>query len=124
VVVGDLPLRRPVDLRVVADLGGRSTASIPLRLEAPVRPRALRRPVLRGAAVVGGVLRCEAGRWTGTRPFEVARRWMRDGRPLPDATASTLRVRAVDRGSAIACRVEVAGPGGRASATSRAATIR
>lgn len=62
-------------------------------------------PVVSGDRSVGGVLTAEAGEWTPGTTFTY--RWLRDGVAIAGATASTYRLTADDRGTAIT--VEVTG---------------
>lgn len=107
--VDQLPTGVAPDIRVVVESG---TTSRSVELEDPIAPQPIRAPVVRGNASVGGTLTCDLGRWTGTRPFEVARAWLLDGRPISGATARALRVRVVDADGLIACRIRVSAPGG------------
>ena len=63
-------------------------------------------PVLRGTAQVGETLTASQGAWSvlGTRrSFQ----WLRDGKEIPGATASTYVLGAADRGARLAARVTI-----------------
>jgi len=90
----------------------------------PAAPRNMHRPTLRGTPVVGGVLRCSPGTWSGGRPIVVSYRWLRNAHVLPGEHTQSRTLRAVDRGRSIACRVWAANAGGAAAATSKAVHVK
>ena len=107
-----LPVGRSVDVRIeVEAVGGSARTS----LATPQIPAPLSLPHL---VVRGDAVRCLLGRWTGTRPFAIARQWRSDGRAIPGATAATLALSQAT--GDVTCRVTVSGPGGIARATSQA----
>jgi hypothetical protein len=67
-------------------------------------------------------LRCNRGTWTGKPRF--AYRWLRDGKPIEDATNPTYRVRERDVRRLIACRVRARNASGLTRATSDAVLVR
>ncbi len=91
---------------------------------APTAPDNLRRPALRGTAVVGHVLTCRHGEWTGARPIVFSYRWLRGTKVLAGDVVSTRRLGAADRGRLVACRVWAGNAGGATSATSAAVRVR
>lgn len=78
-------------------------------------------PRIRGTAAPGRTVRATRGAWTA-RPARLRYRWLRDGRPIPGATASTYLVRRSDDGSRLRVRVRAERPGhldGTARSTTR-----
>jgi len=65
------------------------------------------RPAVTGTAVVGQVLTCTDGTWTGANSY--TREWRRDGEAISGATAMTYTVTAADPGQRITCAVLAAG---------------
>jgi hypothetical protein len=80
-------------------------------------PRFVRKPGLRRD---GGTLRCSPGTYRYAKSRVV--RWLRDGKVVP-GTGQSRAIRTADAGHALRCRVEVRGPGGRATATSIAVRV-
>ena len=91
---------------------------------APTAPRNVRGPALRGTPVVGGILTCRPGEWTGARPIVFSYRWLRGNRVLAGQVASTRRLGAADRRRLVACRVWAGNAGGATSATSAPVRVR
>jgi hypothetical protein len=87
-------------------------------------PRNVVRPVLRGTAVVGSVLTCRPGSWTGAGPIVFSYRWLRGTRVLAHTVGSARRLGARDRGRTTACRVWAGNAGGATQATSKALRVR
>ncbi len=117
-IVPNLTIDRQIDLRIaVTGATTLATTTAPLQLAQPLPPTRSGRVQLRGSGVVGTVLHCDLGQWRGTRPLVVTRAWTRDGVVIVGAVDSTLRLRSADAGHAIACRLGVSGPGGRARQT-------
>jgi hypothetical protein len=77
-------------------------------------------PATSGQPIPGGTLSCSSGFWlTGTLvvpTFSYA--WLRDGKPIRGAVASTRRVRFSDAGHVLSCRVTASDAAGSASAAS------
>ncbi|MBJ7334789.1 MAG: hypothetical protein JHD05_09275, partial [Thermoleophilia bacterium] len=117
VVTDGLPVDHNLDVRIATATGDVIAATERIQLAEPAAPKAVSAAQLRGEPSVGRSLRCDLGRWSGTRPFVVSRQWLRDGRKLAGATKPTFVVRQADAGSALACRVSVSGPGGRVQQT-------
>ncbi|MGI9117661.1 MAG: trypsin-like serine protease [Gaiellales bacterium] len=112
-----LPVGKAVDVRVVVDDGTRTTSSARAQLVQPIAPTPIGGVHIRGLARAGRAIFCDLGRWNGTRPFAVTRQWLQDGRAIAGATRQALRVSAPQVGRTLACRLEVAGPGGIARRT-------
>jgi len=112
VVTDGLPVDHDLDVRIATATGDVITATERIRLAAPTAPKAVGAPQLRGVADVGGSLRCQLGRWSGTRPFVVNRQWLRDGRRIVGATNPSIVIEQADTGRTLACRVSISGPGG------------
>ena len=53
-----------------------------------------------------------------------ALQWLRNGKAIAKATKMTYRLRAVDAGKRISCRVRATGPGGTVTATSAAVRVK
>jgi hypothetical protein len=87
-------------------------------------PRNTAPPSLRGTPVVGRVLTCAQGTWSGTAPIVFVYGWLRHGHVVPRAAGRTRRLVASDRGQRIACRVSAGNAAGSARATSRARLVR
>jgi hypothetical protein len=86
-------------------------------------PRIVRRPSLRGTAVVGHTLRCLPGYWKGPRPIVFSYRWLRNGKVLAGALERSRKLRTADAGRLIACRVWASNATGATRATSRPARV-
>lgn len=103
---------RALDIRITTTDGATLVSTERVQLSAPVPPSPLSAPRLQGRPTVGSSLRCELGRWSGTRPFVASRQWLRDRQPILGQTAQVYVVGVVDAGSALTCRVRISGPGG------------
>lgn len=68
-------------------------------------PYVVERPVIRGDARSGSVLRCSNGTWTGAHPTRYLRGWLRDGQLLPGTNAAEYLVTDNDRYHELTCRV-------------------
>ena len=87
-------------------------------------PRDTRLPSARGTAVVGHVLTCTQGVWSGTAPIVFVYDWLRHGHVIPRAAGRTRRLAAADRGQRIACRVTAGNAAGSARAISKSRLVR
>jgi hypothetical protein len=87
-------------------------------------PENTRRPVLQGMPVVGHVLTCRKGAWTGAPPIVFSYRWLRNGRVLRGILGSTRRLQAADGGRLVACRVWAGNAVGATQGTSKELLIR
>lgn len=123
VVTVGLPVDHDLDVRIVTALGDVITATERIQLLRPTAPKAISAPQVRGKPRVGRSLRCDLGRWSGTRPFVVSRQWLRDGQKIAGATNSSIGIRQSDAGSALACRVTIVGPGGRVDQTTASVDV-
>lgn len=81
-------------------------------------PQRLGAPAIRGRAVVGRMLTCSPGRWSGAPVLRFA--WTRDAARIRGATAARYRVAARDVRHRIGCFVTAANAAGRAQAGARA----
>lgn len=117
VKVSDLP-KEALRLRLEVERLGLPVPTRSAALERPIRPALIGKVRVTGTAAVGRRVACEIGRWTGTRPLDVARSWLRDGRAIRGATGRALGLGVQDAGSELRCRVTVTGPGGTATALS------
>ena len=100
------------------------SACQPASAAAGQAPRNVRRPTLRGAAVVGHTLTCTPGSWTGATPLAFLYGWVRHGREIAGASGHVRRLVAADRGQRLACRVWAGNAAGAGRATSRAVLVR
>jgi hypothetical protein len=112
------PGRFTVTVRQLDAQGLASTSSARVRV-VPAVLRNVGRPSIRGAPRVGAALTCLRGTWASTPPVRFAFRWLRDGRAIAGARSQRYRVRVVDAGSALACRVTATNAAGAKTATSR-----
>jgi hypothetical protein len=86
------------------------------------RPSALASPALSGSAQLGSALTATTGVWRD-EDLSFAYQWLRDGVPIPDATAAAYRVTSGDVGHDIAARVVATDASGdRAGTTSGTVT--
>ena len=88
------------------------------------RPKNVRQPRLRGSAVVGRLLTCLPGTWSGTRPIVFSYRWLRNGKQVARAFRPSRRLRASDANQLLACRVWAANSAGATPATGKAVRVR
>jgi hypothetical protein len=88
-----------------------------------VAPRNLEAPSVTGAPVVGEVLTCLRGSWSGEPPPTFSYQWLRDGSNISAATQTSYRIASKDRGSAVSCRVSASNQEGSAEATSNSLEI-
>jgi len=87
-------------------------------------PKNVRSPLLHGTPLVGRLLTCLRGSWTGTRPIVFSYRWLRSGTVIAGAFGSSRRLRAADGKHLVACRVWAANAAGATPATARALRVR
>jgi hypothetical protein len=88
----------------------------------PKAPGVLAAPTLTGAAAVGATLTCSEGSFSND-PTRLAYEWLRDGAPIPGASASSYVVQEADEGHALACEVSAFNAAGSASAMSNTLAI-
>ncbi|HET8602384.1 MAG TPA: CHAP domain-containing protein [Marmoricola sp.] len=106
-VPGSDLLGKQVAVRVVATAPGYVDTTAISAASAAVAPGTITvasGPRVGGQAVVGDVLRSYTGSIT-TTGVTVARQWLRDGVPIPDATDATYTARKVDIGHHLAVRL-------------------
>jgi hypothetical protein len=92
----------------------------------PVLPRpakpAIRTPArVVGRARAGRTLTVSTGRWSGAPSFRF--QWLRGGKAIKGATASSYHVRRADRRRRIACRLTAGNAGGRATFTTASVRV-
>ncbi|MET0931954.1 MAG: hypothetical protein ABWX74_20735 [Aeromicrobium sp.] len=80
--------------RIAVTNGGTASADIHM----PIQGENLTRPTVTGTAAVGSTLTASAGTWYPT-PGSVSFQWLRDGSPIPGATARTYVVATTDAGA-------------------------
>ena len=102
----------PLELRLrPALVGGSGRAGAGVALFTP-RPHNIVRPSIDQTARVGRTIWCRPRRWSRTDSF--AYRWARDGSFIDDARGSSYKLKQVDGGQEVSCRVRALGPGGAA----------
>ncbi len=75
-------------------------------------------PTVSGSAVVGHVLDCSQGSWSGSAPQAYTYQWSRDGANISGANTSTYTVQTADQGHRLACTVTTTNVAGQTSVTS------
>ena len=118
---GALGLAKLLRPYVLAACGSACESAGPSPAQAP---RNVLAPVLRGTPIVGRLLTCRQGSWTGTRPIVFSYRWLRNGKVIAGARGSTRRLLASDRRRLVACRVWAGNASGASPATSKAVLVR
>lgn len=88
----------------------------------PPLPTLIRRPWIIGRARLGSILTCRPGVWIGAT--ELRYEWTRAGVALLDRTRRLNRIRPLDLGRKVRCRITAVGPGGTRVATSKPVTPR
>ncbi|AWB92107.1 alpha-L-rhamnosidase [Aeromicrobium chenweiae] len=88
-------------------------------------PRVKKAPVVKGTLKAGRVLRTTKGAWD-LKGLTYSRQWMRNGRAISGATATTYRLRTTDVGARISVKVTAAKSGHRngSATTARTGKIR
>jgi hypothetical protein len=89
----------------------------------PVAPVDTTPPAVSGTPAVGSAVACANGLWSGNPAPTFTYRWLRDGTPIPGATASGYRVQSADEGHGLSCEVTAKNASGEKSATSAALAI-
>lgn len=82
---------------------------------------AITSPQVTGAAAVGATLTATTGSWN-TKGLSFAHQWLRDGQPVPGATAPTYRVGVADVGARVSVRVTATKAGKAPGVATSAAT--
>ncbi|QIG44265.1 hypothetical protein G5V58_17125 [Nocardioides anomalus] len=85
-------------------------------------PRSTGAPSVAGKARVGKRLSARTGTWTDAASYAFT--WLRGGKAIKGAKGSTYKLGRKDAGKKIAVRVTATGPGGSASATSKAVKVK
>lgn len=75
-------------------------------------------PFVSGTAVVGEVVSCNGGSWSGEQPITLAYQWTRDTVDIVGATSSTYLLDALDEGADIVCVVTATNGAGSDGASS------
>ncbi len=88
-----------------------------------IPPENTKPPVVLGMPAVGETLLCADGLWTGSPTPSLTDRWLRDGAPIPGATAGSYTVQGADAGHGLACEVAARSSAGERSATSAGVAI-
>jgi hypothetical protein len=76
------------------------------------------RPEVTGDAVVGAVLTCDEGIWSGDQPMAFSYAWFQNGTPIIGANMNTYTIQPSDQGSRLDCRVTATNAAGAGSAIS------
>jgi hypothetical protein len=113
---------REIVCRVRAvNLGGSATVtSAPAG--APPPPSNTVAPAIAGTVVLGELLTCSPGAWSGA-PASHSYEWFRDGDAIEDADADSYRLVPADADSAITCRVTATSDSGSASTDTTAVVV-
>ncbi|WP_243056517.1 hypothetical protein [Nocardioides sp. SR21] len=127
-VVGREDAGKRIRVVVTADRPGWPTGSsnshaVSIAEGTPDELRNTRKPAIQGKATVGRTVRATPGAWTPT-PAKVSYQWLRDGATIQGATGATYRVTRSDRRHQLSVRVTAVRGDSRASAASRAVTVR
>jgi hypothetical protein len=80
-------------------------------------------PVVSGTPIVGDTLSCSTGSWTGHPAPTFTYEWLRDGIPIPGATAGTYVTQSADEGRSVACEVFAKNAAGKKRATSTSVVV-
>ena len=83
-----------------------------------IPPANTKPPVVLGLPAVGETLLCADGRWTGSPTPSLSDSWLRDGTPVPAATAGSYTAQSADAGHSLACEVTARSSAGERSAVS------
>ena len=79
-------------------------------------------PTIAGGPASGSTVTCGDGTWTGDGTLAYTLQWLRDGAPIPGATAAGYPIAAGDAGHQLACAVTAGSAYGSATAISPAIT--
>jgi hypothetical protein len=74
-----------------------------------------------GTGLVGSVVTCTPGSWTGSPTY--ARQWLRGGTAIAGATATSYTTVAADAGLSVSCRITATNAAGSTNATSNGLAI-
>ena len=84
-------------------------------------PEASVKPSIQGDRRIGGVVTCDAGRWTANAA--ISYRWLRGATAINGATGSTYTLTALDSPSGVRCEVTATNPAGRTTLSVATGTI-
>jgi hypothetical protein len=113
-----------VSCRVTATNSEGSAASTSNAVEiAGTKPADETPPTITGALNVGSQLTCNHGIWSGAPTPTFEQRWLREGVPIPGATAATHLASEEDVGHALTCEVVATNSLGAATAVSAAVFV-
>lgn len=118
------PGRYQIVVNATDGVGHTSTVRRQLLIERVRPPRLIRRPKTTGSPVVGEILSCSRGVWTGTVPIRVAYGWLRSGQRIEGATGRRYRLSPVDSRTWLRCAVTASNLGGSREATSTPVRVR
>lgn len=88
-----------------------------------IPPTNTKPPVVLGTPAVGETLLCADGLWAGSPTPSLTVGWLRDGAPIPGATAGSYTVQSADAGHSLVCEVTARSSAGERSATSAGVAI-
>jgi alpha-tubulin suppressor-like RCC1 family protein len=88
-----------------------------------IPPTNTKPPVVLGTPAVGETLLCADGLWAGSPTPSLTVGWLRDGAPIPGATAGSYTVQSADAGHSLACEVTARSSAGERGATSAGVAI-
>ncbi len=111
---------------------GGTTSGISVAM-VPSAPHNTAAPVIAGTSLVGDVLTCSNGSWTGegmlsvqpgwplTTPFSY--QWLREGSAISGATLASYMVQSADEGHSLACEVTATNAAGHEASKSNSVTV-
>lgn len=88
-----------------------------------IPPMNTKPPAVLGTPTVGETLRCADGLWTGSPTPSLTDRWLRDGAPIPGASAGSYTAQSADEGHSLSCEVTAKNTAGQESAVSTGVAI-
>jgi surface antigen len=97
-----------------ATSAGRSVPSLPVNVSAPQ---------ISGTALVGELLICAPGSWTGSPAPNLTYQWERNGTAIPGAVVSIYTVQAADEGQIVSCVVTGTNAAGSSTTAGSSVTV-
>ena len=95
----------PISLKVTATNIYGTAVAVSASVTCVDIPKNTVTPTISGTLVVGNVLTCSTGTWTGNTPITYAYQWLRNGQVISGATSNTYTSVTADIGQNITCRV-------------------
>jgi Right handed beta helix region len=101
-----------VEIIATSDMGDERRFHLSLQMDQLKTPLSfVSGPAISGTPQVGQELSCVAA-VEGAKSGDISFQWLRDGRPIPGATAATYRLGAADDRTAVGCTIVALGDGG------------